>query len=224
MKAISQLGFCLGFALIPTFAAAELDFYRDIYPFLKTNCVSCHNKTTTKAGLNMETPKLMIKGGDNGPSIVPGKSSESLLVEASAHSDFIEMPPSKNKTGARPLNGAELAKLKQWIDEGAKSSTQEAREVVWQALSAEVDPIYSVTMTDDGRYVACGRGNRIFVYDLALRSLVGGGDYFCRRSIRPSSPGQLARFQSWGRSSCVRQFSRSEDMEEDTGSGVYPES
>jgi len=173
MKAISQLGFCLGFALIPTFAAAELDFYRDIYPFLKTNCVSCHNKTTTKAGLNMETPELMIKGGDNGPSIVPGNSSDSLLVEASAHSDFIEMPPSKNKTGARPLNGAELAKLKQWIDEGAKSSTQEAREVVWQALSAEVDPIYSVTMTEDGRYVACGRGNRIFVYDLALRSLVG---------------------------------------------------
>ena len=173
MKPISQLGLCLGFALIPGLAVAELDFYRDIYPFLKTNCVSCHNKTTTKAGLNMETPELMIKGGDNGPSIVPGDSSKSLLVEASAHSDFIEMPPSKNKTGARPLNGAELAKLKQWIDEGAKSSTQEVRQVVWQALSAEVDPIYSVAMTDDGRYVACGRGNRIFVYDLALRSLVG---------------------------------------------------
>jgi hypothetical protein len=28
---------------------AELDFYRDIHPFLESNCIPCHNKTTTKA-------------------------------------------------------------------------------------------------------------------------------------------------------------------------------
>ncbi|MCB1232339.1 MAG: hypothetical protein KDN19_18980, partial [Verrucomicrobiae bacterium] len=153
---------------------AELDFYRDVYPFLKGNCISCHNKTTTKAGLNMETPELMIKGGDSGPSIVPGKSGESLLVEASVHSTSIEMPPSKNKTGARNLTEAEIAQLRQWIDEGAKSSKQEIRQVAWQALAAEVDPIYAVTMTEDGRFVACGRGNRVFLYDLAEQRLVAG--------------------------------------------------
>jgi len=151
---------------------ADLDFYRDIYPFLEENCVSCHNKTTTKAGLNMETPELMIEGGDSGPSIVPGKSDESLLVEASVHSDFIEMPPPKNKTGARSLSEKEIAKLRQWIDEGAKSSTREVRQVAWQALSAEVDPIYAVAMSEDGRYAACGRGNRLFLYDLAERRRV----------------------------------------------------
>ncbi len=153
---------------------AELDFYRDIYPFLKGNCISCHNKTTTKAGLNMETPELMIDGGDSGPAIIPGKSDESLLVEASVHSASIEMPPSKNKTGARNLTEPEIARLRQWIDEGAKSSKQEIRQVAWQALAAEVDPIYAVTMTEDGRYVACGRGNRIFLYDLAEQRPVGG--------------------------------------------------
>ncbi|MCB1064360.1 MAG: NB-ARC domain protein, partial [Verrucomicrobiae bacterium] len=34
-------------------------------------------------------------------------------------------------------------------------------------------PIYSIAMTQDGRYAACGRSNRIFLYDLATREFVG---------------------------------------------------
>lgn len=159
--------------LVTAVGANEKDFYRDVYPFLKANCISCHNKTTTKAGLNMETPELMIKGGDSGPSIVPGKSAESILVEASIHTDDMEMPPPKNKTGAVKLTSKEIAVLKQWIDEGAKSSVQERRQVVWQPLAEGVDPIYTVAMTGDGRFAACGRSNQISLYDLATRSLVG---------------------------------------------------
>lgn len=152
--------------------AADLDFYRDVYPFLKANCVSCHNKTTTKADLNMETPELMIEGGESGPAIVPGKSAESLIVAASLHTRDMEMPPPNNKSGAVNLTPSEIALLKQWIDQGAKSSVQQERAVVLQAFSASVDPIYSVAMTKDGRYAACGRSNQIFVYDLATRQLV----------------------------------------------------
>ena len=44
--------FLLPLFLVSTALSAEdLDFYRDIYPFLKNNCISCHNKTTTKADL-----------------------------------------------------------------------------------------------------------------------------------------------------------------------------
>lgn len=153
-------------------SAAELDFYKDVYPFLKSNCISCHNKTTTKADLNMETPELMIQGGEGGPSIVPGKSGESLIVKASLHKDDMEMPPPNNKSGAVNLTPAEIAVLKQWIDQGAKSSTQQERAVVLKAFSASVDPIYSVAITKDGRYAACGRSNQIFVYDLVTRQFV----------------------------------------------------
>lgn len=152
--------------------AADLDYYRDVYPFLKANCISCHNKTTAKADLNMETPELMIKGGESGPSIIPGKSDESLLVAASQHKKDMEMPPPNNKSGAQSLSPAEVALLKQWIDQGAKSSVQQQRVVTWKPLSAGVDPIYSVAMTKDGRYAACGRSNQIFVYDLATRQFV----------------------------------------------------
>ncbi len=163
------------FVLLGTSAAAfaaDLDFYKDVYPFLKANCISCHNKTTTKADLNMETPALMIKGGENGPSIVAGKSMQSLVVQASLHQHDMEMPPANNKSGAVDLTPAEIAILKQWIDQGAKDSVIQERAVVLKDFAASVDPIYSVAMTKDGRYAACGRSNQIFLYDLATRQLV----------------------------------------------------
>jgi len=152
--------------------AEELEFYRDVYPFLKGNCISCHNKTTTKADLNMETPELMIKGGESGPSLIPGKSAESLVVQASLHANDMEMPPANNKSGAVNLTPEQIETLKQWIDQGAKSTKPQERAVVLQAFSASVDPIYCLAMSKDGRYAACGRSNRIFVYDLATRQLV----------------------------------------------------
>ena len=152
---------------------AQLDFYHDVFPFLKKNCVSCHNKTTTKAALNMETPKLMIEGGDTGPSIIPGKSDESLLVEACLHLYDLEMPPKNNKSGAVDLTPAEIAILKTWIDQGAKDSVQEERTITWQAPAEGVQPIYTLAMTADGRFAACGRSNQIFLYDLDTRQLIG---------------------------------------------------
>src|SRR5688572_4212935 len=152
--------------------SAEVDFYRDIYPTLKANCIACHNKTTTKAELNMETPESMKKGGETGPGIIPGKSAESLIVLAAAHLDDYVMPPKNNKSGAVDLTPAELTLLKTWIDQGAKSSVQQARQVVWQPLPPGVNPIYTVAMTKDGRYAACGRANQVFIYDLATRQFV----------------------------------------------------
>lgn len=112
----------------------------------------------------METPALMIKGGEAGTALVPGKSAESLVVQASLHQHDMEMPPGNNKSGAVNLTPAEIAILKQWIDQGAKASVQQERAVVLQAFAASVDPIYSVAMTKDGRYVACGRSNQIFCF------------------------------------------------------------
>ena len=162
----------IAFAVVVPALAEELEFYRDVYPFLKGNCISCHNKTTTKADLNMETPELMIKGGEGGPSLIPGKSLESLIVQASLHSNDMEMPPANNKSGAVNLTPEQIATLKQWIDQGAKSTKLQERSVVLQAFSASVDPIYCLAISKDGRYAACGRSNRIFVYDLATRQLV----------------------------------------------------
>jgi WD40 repeat protein len=152
--------------------SANLDFYHDVYPLLRANCISCHNKTTTKSRLNMETPELMKKGGESGAGLIPGKSEESLIVQAAEHEDDLVMPPKRNKTGAVDLTQSELAILKAWIDQGAKSSVQQERQVVWQPLPPGVHPIYAVSMTRNGRFAACGRANQVFLYDLATRQFV----------------------------------------------------
>ena len=43
-----------------------VDFEKEILPILKNNCLACHNKTTTKAGLILETPQDILKGGESG--------------------------------------------------------------------------------------------------------------------------------------------------------------
>ena len=151
--------------------AADLDFYRDVYPFLKSNCIACHNKTTTKADLDMETPESMHKGGESGPAVIAGKGEESLLVQAARHTEDLVMPPKGNKSGARNLTSAEIDVLKTWIDQGALHSVPQERAVAWQPLAPGVHPIYSVAMTRDGRWAACGRSNQMALYDLATRQI-----------------------------------------------------
>src|SRR6185503_52784 len=62
-----------------------VDFEKEILPFFKGSCLACHNTTKAKGGLNLETPQHILKGGDSGPGIVPGKSGESLIFKAAAH-------------------------------------------------------------------------------------------------------------------------------------------
>jgi hypothetical protein len=153
--------------------AAEVDFYRDVYPILKTSCISCHNKTTTRSGLNLETPELIRRGGDSGPGVVPGKSGESLILQAAAHKGDYVMPPKDNKAGAPNLSPADLAVLTAWIDQGAKDSVMQVRPLDWQAVPKGVHPIYAVAMTADGRFAACGRANQLALYDLNTRRSIG---------------------------------------------------
>src|SRR5207245_9071505 len=48
-----------------------VDFEKEILPILKNNCLACHNKTTTKAELILETPQDILTGGESGQVGVP---------------------------------------------------------------------------------------------------------------------------------------------------------
>lgn len=143
-----------------------VDFYREVVPVLQANCLPCHNKTTTKADLLLETPADMLKGGESGPALVPGKAAESLLLKVATHEEKPRMPPKENKVNAVNLTPAELGLLALWIDQGAKVSEKHEEAIAWQALPDALNPILAVTVTEDGRYAACGRGNHVDVYTL----------------------------------------------------------
>ncbi len=95
---------------------AVINFGRDIQPILEFNCVSCHDQNETEGGLRFDEAALFFEGGDGGQSLVKGKPDESLLIElVSLPEDDPDVMPSKG----RILNGHEIAKLRQWIKQGA---------------------------------------------------------------------------------------------------------
>jgi hypothetical protein len=169
---IALLSFAASAATLPVAKLdrkTPVDFHEEIVPILKTNCTACHNKTTTKADLNIETPALMLKGGESGPAIVSGKASESLLFQSAIHDSDSEMPPKGNKVGAVNLSPEELALLKLWIDQGAKAGEKKAQQIAWQPLPPGLNPIYAVAMSPGGELVACSRASQIFIYDVAAK-------------------------------------------------------
>jgi WD40 repeat protein len=172
---VAALPVALSGALVrPVYAAegaGELDFYKDIHPFLESNCIPCHNKTTTKAKLNLESPALLRKGGESGPGALPGKGAESLVFQSAAHLGDSVMPPKDNKSGATSLKPEQLAMLRTWIDQGAKDSVKRSQPVALRPLPKRVQPIHSVAVAPDGRFAACSRGDRLYLYDLGAREL-----------------------------------------------------
>src|SRR5437588_1610676 len=62
------------------FAADRVDYARGVKPIFTARCLACHGALQQKNGLRLDTVDFMKKGGDNGPSLVPGSSAKSLLV------------------------------------------------------------------------------------------------------------------------------------------------
>ena len=151
---------------------APIDYDQQIRPFIKDNCIACHNKTTTKGGLNMETPVLMAKGGETDKGIIPGKGADSIMYQAAAHTWDSEMPPKGNKVGAVTLKPEQLALFKEWIDQGAKASAKKEVIIAWQPLPVGLQPIYAIAVTPQGDYAAAARANQISIYHLPTQSLV----------------------------------------------------
>ena len=148
-----------------------LDFQADILPILKNNCLACHNQTKAKAELILETPQSILKGGESGPAIVPGKSAESSLLKVAAHQTETIMPPRDNKVNASNLSPEELGLIKLWIDQGAKGEVRASAPVAWKALPDALQPVLAVAVTSDGQYAACGRGNQIYIYHVPSKQL-----------------------------------------------------
>jgi hypothetical protein len=119
MQRLHPLRFLGAAALLATTASAEpaaVDFAR-VQAVLESKCLECHNPDKVKGDLLMHTAEALLKGGDTGPAIVPGKPDASELVKRlilpADHDDL--MPP---KGG--PLPAADIELVKAWIAQGAK--------------------------------------------------------------------------------------------------------
>jgi mono/diheme cytochrome c family protein len=100
----------------PTQPQPTVDFVRDIQPILQASCYECHGSRKTKAHLRLDSPAGILKGGETGSIIVPGKSEQSLIVRRILGLDGDDRMP---KDGD-PLTPPQVALIRSWIDQGAK--------------------------------------------------------------------------------------------------------
>jgi cytochrome c len=97
---------------------ASVEFYtKNVQPILQTNCYRCHDAPNHRGGLTLDTQAGMIRGGHDGPVIVPGDPGKSLLIKLIRHEgpadDPMPMPP-KDK-----LSDADIATITAWVKAGA---------------------------------------------------------------------------------------------------------
>jgi hypothetical protein len=116
MTRILALVVCGVIALPRTTAGERVDYATQIKPILLARCYACHSALRKKSGLRLDTAAALIKGGDSGPAIRPGKSSESHLVDMLTGASGSRMPPEEE--GAA-LTDDQVTLIKKWIDEGA---------------------------------------------------------------------------------------------------------
>src|SRR5438552_16996747 len=103
-------------AKLPPPAAHQVDFSKEIKPILETSCTKCHGRGKSKCDLRIDTRATLLKGSENGPVIVPGKSQESLLIDLVTGFDPDNVIPKKGSK----LNATQIGLLRAWIDQGPK--------------------------------------------------------------------------------------------------------
>lgn len=102
------------FAAGPTTALAAPDFAHDVVPILKTHCGKCHLGEQKKGDLSFNSRETLLKGGEGGKVVEPGKSAASRLIEVVKSRDAAEqMPPQGDR-----LSDKQVRILQEWIDAG----------------------------------------------------------------------------------------------------------
>jgi hypothetical protein len=104
----------LSLAAAPGAPIDDSFFEKNVRPVLVEKCIRCHGPQKSSGGLRLDSRRGLMKGGDTGMVIKPGRPADSRLIQAvRRHEDVKPMPPDK------PLLPAVVADLERWVAGGA---------------------------------------------------------------------------------------------------------
>jgi WD40 repeat protein len=196
----------------PTDPPAKVSFHRDIRPILRVHCQGCHQPAKPMGKLVLTSYGELKQGGETTePGFVPGKPDESQLwlQVVTLKGQRPAMP--KDRT---PLDEADVAKIRQWIVEGAVDDTPPAERVT---IDMDHPPTYvlppvitSVDYSPDGTLLAVSGYHEVLLHKadgsgIAAR-LVGLSERIESARFSPDgkllavtggSPGRFGEVQIW---------------------------
>ncbi|HAW26703.1 MAG TPA: hypothetical protein DCY03_01080, partial [Planctomycetaceae bacterium] len=92
----------------------DINFEKQIRPLFKQYCYDCHSQDAEESGLRLDYGASILKGGDRGPAVVPGKKNESPLFQSLTGQGKIPRMPHD----LPPLKPAEIKLIGAWIEQG----------------------------------------------------------------------------------------------------------
>ncbi len=100
---------------------ATISFSKNVFPIIKRRCLPCHaSDSDNRSELVLESYNDIIAGGKHGTPIIPGKGSESLIVQkVSPNPPFGRQMPVMTRI---KLTDGQIDTLRMWIDQGAKKN------------------------------------------------------------------------------------------------------
>ena len=111
--------------------------YQEILPVLLLRCTVCHGLRRQEGGLDLHSYAGILRGGNSGSVVVPGKPAESLILTKIRSG---EMPPKKRmlEMGVKPITTGETEQIAAWIAQSAPEGQADL-----DVAKAEPDPLVS---------------------------------------------------------------------------------
>ena len=170
--------------------------FADLLPIFEANCSGCHANNVKMGSLDLDTWAAMMRGGNNGQIVVPGKSAESRLYLMVAH----KIAPAMPLTG-KTLAAGEVELIRRYIDAGAAKPDSDSplsgkprNSIPDLAPAKPVHAAYSaLAWSPDGRAVAIGTFQEVRLVDAATSQVIAAlkGHAEQVRAVAWSSDGKL---------------------------------
>jgi uncharacterized membrane protein len=175
----------------------EAVVYRDmVQPVLEAKCMSCHNGTKAKGGLDMTTASSLLKGGKSGAVLDTSDANMSLLLQR------VHLPENEKKhmppLGKPQLDDQDLAILYNWIRRGANVSVKVAeldptdtlRTIASNLFKSGGEETYDFSAASEEKIHSLNTNYRA-VYALAIGSPAIAVDFFGAAFFKPDQLKEL---------------------------------
>jgi WD40 repeat protein len=184
-------------SLVCAQAGKHPNYDDDIKPLFARRCFACHSAGEMRSGLNLEAYAGVVKGGNSGDAVIPGRPTSSLLFKAVSHEEGAPQMP----LGGAKLPDADIALIRDWIQQGLLETAlslpkgpvgpsldykptslnqpagapamPDSLPAVALPETERANPVTALAASPWAPLLAIAGHERIFLYDLARRAPAG---------------------------------------------------